>query len=103
MRLNDFTYWAGVIAITACASFAITECAAADDACKWELDNAKSVCRALGRKSPECGAAIDDYKLCLTEAADYDPIGGLSEGKCVTICRDMYGRQVCTTTCTGPA
>jgi hypothetical protein len=49
---------------------------AEDDPCWLEKQNARSVCRALGRESRECVAAVNDYKLCRAVASD-DPIGGV--------------------------
>jgi hypothetical protein len=52
-------------------------CAKAEDGpCWFEKQNAISVCRALGRESRECVAAVNDYKLCRAVASD-DPIGGV--------------------------
>lgn len=50
---------------------------ATTDPCQWEKDQAIATCRALGRRSPECGKRIADYKLCKAEHAGNDPLEGV--------------------------
>lgn len=50
---------------------------AEEDPCWFEKQNARSVCRALGRESRECVAAVNDYKLCRAVEQPSDPIGGI--------------------------
>jgi len=45
--------------------------------CKWEYDNAVSVCRALGRKSRECKAATEKFRLCRALQPTNDPLEGI--------------------------
>lgn len=71
-------YWVSISFILACLAFAMTaEATDAPDPCQWEYDNAVSVCRALGRKSPECRKAVDNYRLCKAEQGGNDPLEGI--------------------------
>lgn len=101
MKKTEFVswtlYWVGIAFILACLSTALTAGAQADP-CQWEIDNAKSVCRSLGRRSNECQAAIDKVKLCRA-IGDDDPIAGLGQ-VCRTECFvSSNGTYICTTTC----
>jgi len=94
-------YWISITFIIACLALAMT--GKADDTpdpCQWEINNAKSVCRALGRKSPECATAIDKIKMCRSEGST-DPLEGLQTAQwCETVCHtDSNGRTACITTC----
>jgi hypothetical protein len=72
-------YWLGIAFITVCIALSLARATADDtpDPCQFERNNAVSVCRALGRKSPECRDAVDDYRLCKAEKAGRDPLEGL--------------------------
>jgi hypothetical protein len=73
-RDNRIIYWVSIAFIVGCLAFAMTS-KADEDPCQWEIDNAKSICRALGRKSPECATAIDKLELC--RAVGDDPLEGI--------------------------
>jgi hypothetical protein len=64
--------WAVILGITCGA-----EGQPDSDPCWYEKQNARSVCRALGRNSRECVAAVNDYKLCRAVEQPSDPIGGI--------------------------
>jgi hypothetical protein len=98
-KLNWGIYWVGIAFILTCLSLAVTAEGQADP-CQWEIDNAKSVCRALGKRSPECATAIDKVQLCRSEATGTDdPLEGLSQ-RCVTECfTNSLGITTCTTRC----
>lgn len=96
-RDNRVIYWVSIAFITGCLAFAMT--AKADEPCKFEYDNAVSVCRALGRKSPECADAVEDYRMCKVEQTGSDPLEGLTQ-RCVTECHtDSLGITQCITRC----
>ena len=77
-KMNDHIEIAIVATLIAVLAFCIVNIAKADvDPCQWERDQAVSVCRALGRRSPECNKAIVDYKMCKAEKAGSDPLEGL--------------------------
>lgn len=97
-KVNWILYWIGIAFIVACTCTALARGAGAqEDPCQWEIDNAKSICRALGRKSPECAVAIEKVAMCRDEG-DADPIGGL-DTRCVTRCIQGVLGPICTTTC----
>lgn len=75
---NWAIYWAGIGFILFCLFQAFAaEVSSQADPCQWEIDQAKSVCRAMGRKSAECAEAIEDVQLCRAERAGNDPLEGL--------------------------
>lgn len=97
---NWAIYWAGIGFILFCLFRAFaTEVSGQEDPCQWEIDNAKSVCRAMGRKSPECAQAIEKIDMCRSEGSN-DPLEGL-QVVCKTTCvtSPITGVQHCTTTC----
>lgn len=73
--------------------------------CAWEEAQAIAICRTLGRKSPECKKATQDYNLCLAENATDDPIDRTRKHgiRCITRCNPPPpdGNGLCTTYCTG--
>jgi hypothetical protein len=75
-KVSWVIYWVGIAFILTCLSLSLTA-EGQEDPCQWEIDNAKSVCRALGRRSPECAEAIDKVKLCRAEQSGNDPLEGL--------------------------
>lgn len=100
-RDNWIVYWVSISFILGCLAYSLTGAMggkAQEDPCQWEIDNAKSVCRALGRKSPECGAAIDKVKLCRDEGST-DPLEGITQ-RCETQCfTNSLGITTCVTRC----
>lgn len=101
-KANRIIYWVSIAFIVVCLSFAMTAKAYDEDnpdPCKFEYDNAVSVCRALGRKSPECRKAVTDYKLCKAAEGGNDPLEGLTQ-RCVTECHtNSLGITQCITRC----
>lgn len=73
---NKIIFWVSVAFILWCLVTAVKVAAEADP-CRFERNNAVSVCRAMGRKSPECADAVADYKMCKAESAGNDPLEGL--------------------------
>lgn len=100
-KVNRVIYWVGIAFIVWCVLQAMT--AKADpDPCKFEYANAVSVCHALGRKSPECKRAVEDYRLCKVEKQENnDPLDGLCVAqRCETQCIERIGGLIeCRTVC----
>ena len=101
-KINWTIYWVGIAFIVLCLGIWLSHAKAEEDPCQWEKDNATQVCRALGRKSNECKAAIDKVKLCRAAEGGDDPLEGLHTPICRTECIPTpWGTLQCRRICDG--